>query len=505
LTITGVLESQSFQNQGFSSNANNLLFPNLSYDNLTLAGTISSSATYSKSGLLSYIGRVNYSYKDKYLLTASLRRDGSSKFQENNKFSTFPSAAVAWKISEEPFLQNLTLFEQLKLRLSYGVTGSQAINPYGTLSSYYSDAGTSFNNAALAPNLLIGNPGNSILKWETTESFDVGLDVSILKGKVTLTVDYYKKNTSDLLMPLPVPAYIGGGNIISNVGEIENSGLEFSIFSTPVRSANFSWTSNLVTSFLKNKVVSLGEQKIYYYRSNIGAGLSTQPEFALVPGYGVGSYWGLKYLGTWKSNESDAAKLFGNKPGDSKYEDVNGDKKINSSDFQIIGNGMPKTSIGWNNTFQYKGLSLNVFIQALMGFDKLNYTYGASIAQSADARQATLSDIKERFITGTNEDSDIPAFSSSSVNYLQSTRFLENGNFVRIKNLNLSYDLPTDLFKKCSLKLFVGGINLFTITKYKGIDPESSSSTSGTDLRQGVDYGSYPNSKKLFAGLVLKF
>lgn len=505
LTITGVLESQSFKNKGFNANANNLLFPNLSYDNLTLAGTITSSASYSKSGLLSYIGRLNYSFKDKYLLTASLRRDGSSKFQEKNKFSTFPSAAIAWKVSEEPFMQNLSFFEQLKLRLSYGITGSQAINPYGTLSSYYSDAGTSFNNTALLPNLLIGNPGNAGLKWETTKSLDAGLDMSIFKGKLTLSFDYYKKNTSDLLMPLPVPAYIGGGNIISNVGEIQNSGLELSLNATPVSNMNFSWTTTLVSSFLKNKVISLGEQKIYYYRSNIGAGLSTQPEFALVPGYGVGSYWGLKYLGTWKSNELETAKLFGNKPGDARYEDVNGDKKINSSDFQIMGNGMPKTSIGWNNTFQYKGFSLNVFIQALMGFDKLNYTYGASIAQSADARQATLSDIKNRFVLGSNENSDIPAFSSSSVNYLQSTRFLEKGDFIRIKNLNLSYDLPADFIKKCSLKIYLGGINLFTFTKYKGIDPESSSSTSGTDLRQGIDYGSYPNAKKLFAGIVLKF
>jgi TonB-linked SusC/RagA family outer membrane protein len=504
-TITGVFENQSITNNGFSSSANNLLFPNLTYYNLTLAGTSSSAATYSKAGIVSYIGRVNYSFKDKYLLTASVRRDGSSKFQGDNRYSTFPSAAFAWKISEEPFIKEKGFFDQLKLRLSYGVTGSQAIDPYATLSTYKNDPGASFNNAVLTPSLLIGNPSNADLKWETTKAFDAGLDIGILKGRLGITIDYYKKNTSDLLMPLPVAAYLGGGSIVSNVGEIQNSGWEFSFNSSPVRNNNFTWTSNFVLSFLDNNVVSLGGQDIYFYRSNVGAGLSTQPEFVLKPGYGVGSYWGLKYLGTWKPAEAATATLFGNKPGDSRYEDINGDNKINSSDFQIVGNGMPKTSLGWNNTFQYKSFSLNIFIQSLLGYDKLNYTYGAAIAQSADARQATLSDITARYIKGNNESSDIPAFSSSSINYLQSTRFFEKGDFVRLKNINLSYDLPASLLKKVGIKVFIGAINLYTITGYKGIDPESSSSTSGNDLRQGIDYGSYPNSKKFFAGVVLKF
>lgn len=505
LAIMGGFESQLITSEGFAANANNLLFPNLSFNNISLAATTSNSSSYSKSGIVSLIGRVNYAFKDKYLLTMSIRRDGSSKFQEDNKYSTFPSAAIAWKISEEPFLKNSKTINLFKVRASYGATGSQAINPYGTLSTYSSDAGSSLNSGALSPNIFIGNPENPVLRWETTRAFDVGLDFGIEKGNLSISIDYFKKNTTDLLMPQPVPTYLGGGSIISNIGEVENSGLEFSLASIPVKKENFSWTSNLVFSLLKNKVISLGNQTIFYHRSNIGAGLSTQPEFVLVPGQGLGSYWGLKYLGTWKPTESETAKLFGNKPGDSRYEDVNGDSKINTSDFQIIGNGMPKTSFGWNNTFQYKSLSLNVFVQALMDFDKLNYTYGAAISVSADARQATISDIRNRYIVGSNETSEIPAFSSTSVNYLQSSRFLEQGDFVRLKNLNLSYDFPENLIKKVGVKLFVGAINLITFTKYKGIDPESSSSTSGNDLRQSIDYGSYPNSKKIYLGASIKF
>src|SRR5690606_10132107 len=228
-------------------------------------------------------------------------------------------------------------------------------------------------------------------------------------------------------------------------------------------------------------------------------------EFMLIPGYSLGSYWGVKYLGTWKPGEEAEASVYNAKPGDSRYEDVNDDKKISTDDFQIIGKGMPTTTAGWNNTFSYKALTLNVFLQGVFGVDKLNYTRAAAMSGSGDARQYILSEIKDRYIPGVNETSDIPAFSSSNVVYTQSSRFVENGNYIRLKNVSLSYTLPENTVKNIGIQFFVSGTNLLTISDYKGIDPESTNISSGTDTAIGIDYGAYPNSRTITGGINLTF
>jgi hypothetical protein len=233
--------------------------------------------------------------------------------------------------------------------------------------------------------------------------------------------------------------------------------------------------------------------------------MSTQSEYVYAPGQPLGAYWGLKYLGTWKPNQADEAGKYGEKPGDSRYEDLNEDGAINTQDFQIIGSGIPRTSAGWNNTFTFKGLTLNVFFQGIFGLDKLNYTRAAAISGSADARQPILAEIKDRYIPGVNETSDIPAFSTTNRVYTQSTRFMEKGDFVRLKNISLSYNLPSSFIRNIgTIRLFISATNLITITNYKGIDPESSS-VNGSDTALGIDYGSYPNSKVYTAGLNFTF
>jgi hypothetical protein len=259
-------------------------------------------------------------------------------------------------------------------------------------------------------------------------------------------------------------------------------------------------------SDVKNTVVSVGgiADRIFT-GTNVGAGLSTQSEYVYAPGQPLGAYWGVKYLGTWKPNQADEAALFGARPGDSRYEDLNGDNAITAQDFQIIGSGIPRTTAGWNNTFAYKGFTLNVFFQGVFGYDKLHYTKAAAIAGSADARQPILTDIRDRYIPGVNETSDIPAFSTTSINYTQSSRFLEKGDFVRLKNVSLSYDLPVPaLTAGAKLRFFLSAVNLATFTKYTGIDPESSS-VNGADTALGIDYGSYPNAKTYTAGLNFTF
>ena len=510
LTVTGVFEMQSFKSSSFSASASNLTYPALEADNLSNinpGGVQTTAAGYSNSGLRSFLGRVNYSLKEKYLFTASIRQDASSKFKGANQTSVFPSFGLGWRLSEESFIKNLGLFNNLKLRAGYGVTGNQGIAPYGTYSNYNSDAysaSTPFTNGVLTSGIVLGNPGNPDLKWETTAQTNVGLDVELKQG-ISFGFDYFQKNTSDLLLYKPVPSYAGGGVVASNVGSVKNHGIEIYVSAVPIKSNDFNWETSFNWSLIKNEVVSLGGEQKLFTGSNVGSGLSTQSEFVLIPGQSMGSIWGVNYLGTWKGSESATAALFGAKPGDSKYEDLDGDNAITSKDFKIIGSAMPKYSIGWNNTFNYKGLSLNIFLQGLSGFDKLNYSYGVSVQATADARQATHVDVLGHYVTGTNENSDIPAFSGTDKSYTQSSRFVQRGDFIRVKNISLSYALPQELLKVVKVKLFFTATNLFTITKYKGLDPESSSVSSGTDTNIGIDYGSYPNSKSYTAGVTLKF
>ncbi|WP_158989139.1 TonB-dependent receptor [Mucilaginibacter sp. L196] len=511
LNVTAVFEQEKYTTTMFNANANDLTFPNLGYDNLGLSSNQSIGSSYSESALVSLLGRINYAYKDKYLLTVSIRRDGSSKFAPENQESTFPSVALGWRLSEEPFIKNLNLFDQLKLRGSWGLTGSQAINPYATLATYLTDAfdgAASLNNNSVTSGIVLGNAANPALKWETTQAEDLGLDVAMFNNRLNFTADGYIKNTRDLLLSLPLPAFDGGGSIISNAGKMKNSGIEFNIGGIPVHSGKFTWASSFNISFMKNRVVNIGNLSSIFSNSitgNAGAGLSTQSEFIIKPGYALGSYWGLKYLGTWKPDQAAEAAKYGEKPGDSHYQDLNGDGAINGSDFQIIGNGNPTKSLGWNNTFTYGNFSLNVFIQSLLGFDKLDYAYASSITANADAKQATNAAVLQRYIPGVNETSNIPAFSSTNIDYFESSRFLENGSFARLKNVNFSYHLPTNTIKKVDVKVFIGATNLFTITQYKGIDPESTNALSTSDVAQSIDLGSYPNSKTYNIGLIAKF
>jgi TonB-linked SusC/RagA family outer membrane protein len=506
INAVAVFETQRFTDNNFLAAGNTLKFPELNYYNLPLAGSYSVGSGYSEWSLLSYLARINYAYKDKYLLSAAVRRDGSSKFAPGNRYSTFPSVSAGYNLSQEDFIKNLNIFSNLKIRGSWGMTGSQAISPYATLTAYNTVAPVAFNNNGVVSGIQLGNPGNLLLKWETTKQSDIGLEMGLFKGHLTLEADYFVKNTSDLLLNQALPAYIGGGTQTKNIGEVQNKGFDFALGTSIVNANGFNWTSNFNISTVKNQVVSLGGIADRIPQgTNVGAGMSTTNEFMLVPGRSLGSYWGIKYLGTWKPAESAQAALFNQKPGDSRYEDLNGDGKITTDDFQIIGKGIPTTTAGWNNTFSYKALTLNVFFQGVFGIDKLNYTRAAAMSGSGDARQYILSEIKDRYIPGQNETSDIPAFSSTNVVYTQSSRFIESGNYVRLKNVSLAYNFPPFANRRGTLRLFVSATNLLTITKYKGIDPESSNIGSSTDTAQGIDYGAYPNSKTYTAGLTLSY
>ncbi|MEO9004600.1 MAG: TonB-dependent receptor, partial [Ginsengibacter sp.] len=501
-----VFETQQYTNNSFSANANNIRFPNqLGYSNIGPNGASSVGANFQKWTLLSLLGRVNYAFENKYLLTAAVRRDGSSKFSSKNRQSVFPSVAVGWKLSEEKFIKDLNVFSNLKVRGSWGMTGSQAIGPYATISTYNTSPVFAFNNASAVSGIYQGNPGNPNLKWETTKQSDLGLEMGILEGRLNLELDYFQKNTTDLLLNFAIPDYAGGGTQTRNVGSIKNEGFEFSLGGTPVRINNFRWETNLNISTLKNRVISLGGLPRLGAGTRVGAGMSITNEFMLIPGESLGAYWGLKYLGTFKPKDAALAAQQGRFPGDPHYEDINGDNAITTDDFQIIGRAFPKVTGGWNNTFAYKALTLNIFFQGVFGVDKLDYTRAVALSGSGDARQPTLKEILNYYRPG-NESSDVPAFSKTYQPFTQSSRFIENGAYVRLKNVSLSYDLsPRFIDKKFAVKLFASATNLWTITKYKGPDPEASNVGSGTDTAIGIDYGAYPNSKTYTIGINLNF
>lgn len=505
LDVTAVAEYQQTTYNYVSAGASNLTYENFQWNNLALGTPGSPGSGYSKSGLFSLVGRVNYGYKDKYLVSGALRRDGASKFQGSNKYSYFPSVSAGWVISSEPFMQDVPVLSTLKLRGSWGLTGSQGINAYSTFSSY-SNRIASFTNSTFLNGIVLGNIGNPDLKWETTEQKNAGLDIGLFNNRINLTADYFVKETRDLLLNETLPLYLGGNTITRNVGTVQNKGWELSVDAAIVDKGALTWNTGLNVSFIKNKVIYIGAGKKMIFDPNtrkIGGGMSPQSEFVVMPGQPLGAIWGLTYLGTWKPGDAKAAE-YGAKAGDSRYEDLNSDGLIDANDYGVIGTGIPRTSIGWNNTVTYKSFTLNLMFQGMFGFDKLNYNKAAAMYYGGDAREATLVEIKDRYIPGVNETSDIPAFSTTNRNFTQSTRFLEKADFLRLKNLSLSYDISKSRIKNVlGVKVFVSATNLLTFTGYSGIDPEANSDAG--DLRQGIDFGSYPNAKTITGGVTLSF
>ncbi|MFY0653043.1 MAG: TonB-dependent receptor [Cyclobacteriaceae bacterium] len=507
-TATAVVEHQTRKFDSFQVNAGTLLYPGLQYNNITLAASTVPQANTNKETIRSYIGRINYEYDGRYLVTASIRRDGSSKFRGDNIYSNFPSLALGWRLSEESFMASNDFISNLKLRGSWGKTGNQAIRVFGTLTSYSTDAfssGAAFSNSALLPGITVGNPGNANLVWETTTQSNIGLDAEILQGRFGMSLDYFKKSTTDLLLDAALPGYAGGGSTLKNIGEVQNTGFEIGLTSIIIDNEDFKWSSNLNLSFLSNEVVAIDERDEIFQDGNVGTGLTNLPENVIRPGNSLVSYWGLNYLGTWKSSEASQAAAFGNVPGDSRYEDVNGDGVIGGDDYQIIGQGIPTKLYGWNNSLQYKNFTMNVFFQAMAGYDKWNLNYGTAIMANADAREAIHSDILNRW-TSSNE-TDIPHFSQSDVGEIQSSRYIESGSFVRLKNLSVSYSLPKDVINGVGAQITLSGTNILTITDYKGLDPEaySNNGDSNNDPARsnvrGADGGSYPNSKTWTLGI----
>ena len=478
----------------------------LGVDNPTADISLASGSTvhqgYQQSGLQSYFGRLNYNYASKYYLTVTYRADGSSVFLKGNRFSYFPSVGLAWMLSEESFIKDLNVFDRLKLRGSWGITGNQSgVSPTVGLSSLSTknyDYGTGTNYPGTQPN----SPANTGLRWERTTQRDLGIDAAFFRNRLEISMDYYLKETHDVILAKQLPLYDGGYTVMQNIGQVNNKGFEMSVDYQAVNRRGFEWNIGFNLSTVRNKVIDLGLDP-YILTGDYGSGITSARMFVIQPGSPLGSFWGVRYLGLWDSHEAEQALLFGNQPGDSKYEDLNGDHVINSSDYQIIGHAAPKYTFGINNTFTYKNFTFNVLISSEQGRQVLNLMYAVAAVPIPDSRTITLKDGADIW-SGSNPNAAFPAQNPSNVNNMNSSRWLQNGSYIKVRNISISYNLPRHVTRFADLRLSVSAQNIFTLTKYKGYDPEVSNS-GDSDTEAGIDFGAYPMPRLITAGVTLIF
>ena len=470
--------------------------------------TVASNA--SRVAMNSYFGRINYSLKGKYLFTVTGRADGSSKFGENNKYSFFPSAALAWRVSDEGFFPTGGLISNLKVRTSYGLTGNSEIPPYSSLSLLSSNYRTVWNNVAVGGTGLnrLGNPD---LRWEKTAQSDVGIELGLLDNRITLEADYYYRLTTDMLLDAPVPQSSGYAVIRKNVGSMENSGVELALNTTNIQTSAVTWTTNFNISFNRNKVLSLATPSDIF---NVGGPGITNPTNVIRIGEPVGSFWGLVRLGVWGTDEADEAAQFVSYrngltmlPGDIKYLDVNGDKAITDADRMIIGNGSPDAWGAFTNTVNIKNFDFTIELQYSYGNDVMDMNLHASEDRQALANSYTT--VLNAW-TPENQNTMIAQIRDTRAGYVTNvdSHWVQDGSFIRGRNMLLGYTFNEDVLNRLSLsrlRLFTSVQNFFLIVDDEIIgDPEVTPIRGGNGdnvFSQGMKWHEYPKSKVFMVGL----
>ena len=485
-------------------------------------------ATWSRNRMSSFFGRVSYSYKSRYLFNSNLRYDGSSRFGRDNRWAFFPSASLGWRFSDEKFMKwAKPILHDSKLRVSYGVTGNQAAGDFASLglytTNYYADS------PGIYPNQLL----NVHLGWEETKQANVGLDLMLLDGRISLNVDYYKKKTNDVLYKVPLPQTCGFSSSLKNVGDVENNGWELALATNNIQTKNFSWSTNLSLSFNKNKIVSIPE----------GGRQLVNKVFLIDQGYAVGTIYGWKAKGIFPYTESNAftpdwkqlTPIFDEKDhfvrydldgkeytgdikkmtannavlegGDVMWDDVNKDGKIDAEDRQVLGCGQPKVSGGFNNEFTYKGFSLSFFFTFAFGGDVYNaYEQVRSEHRWSSLNRGNPLNIANSWLAP----GDIAKFPrpigtlAQDNTRAESSLWVEDGSYIRLKNIRLAYNLPKQWAKKLKMEtISITAMmqDFFTWTNYSGFDPE----VPGTGFAIGNDSRSYPRSKELLFGVNVNF
>ncbi len=488
--LAGYSWQQDRNNDGFGvatqGYTNDLLtYYNLYVSNPNTVGNITfDNAAISTLRLISYYGRVNYTFNDRYLFQASLRKDGSSAFGANKQWGYFPAVSAGWRINKEAFMQNQHLFDDLKLRAGYGVSGNSLGFDAYTAILRYGSAGRYYSNGQLQTALGVVQNENPNLKWESTSMMNIGLDFSLFKNRLIGSVDYYVKNTSDLIWNYPVSTTQYFVNVLTaNLGQVRNSGLEFTLNATPVKTRNFAWNTSFNIAHNKNEVVSLSSDK--FSLSSIptaylgGQGQTGNWSQIVMEGQPIGTFNLWHYAGKNAAGVSTFTKADGT---------IIATQPL-TSDYKVPGSAQPKFTFGWNNTFTYKNFDINFFVRGVSGNKILNNTL-ASLNNPANATNLNI----PRFTL--NESA------KDNVAYLTSDRYLENGSYLRMDNATIGYNIKVKTAAISKLRLYVAGTNLFTITSYSGIDPEINIG----GLTPGIDNRNfYPKTRSLIIGANIIF
>lgn len=503
LTVLAGYTQQASRSERNYTAARGFINDNLGYNNLG-AGEVplTPSSSVGTWGLISYLGRINYKYDNRFLFTLTGRIDGSSRFGENNRYGYFPSGAFAWRLIEEPFIKNLNIFSDLKLRTSYGLTGNQE-----GIGNYPSQSLLSVQNYVFGGAIQSGvgpsQIANPDLKWESTAQTDIGLDLGFFKNRISIVADAYIKRTKDLLLNIIIPGTSGYTGALKNIGEVENKGIELGINTRNIE-GNFSWNTALNFAANKNTVLDIGgvSQILSGQTANIGQNVSSG---IIRVGEPLGVFYGYVTDGLFQQGDDiEHSAQPTARPGDRKYKDLNGDNVIDDNDREIIGRAQPKWFGGVTNNFSYKGFELSVFFQGVYGNDILNANRFELEYLSGTTNQDK--DMLDRW-TPTHTNTDIPRASVNRPANRISTRQVEDASYLRLKNIRLAYNFSNSLLSKWkikSLQLYASAQNLVTWTDYSGYDPEVN--RFGQDnLSQGFDYGSYPSAKTFLFGLNVTF
>jgi len=470
-------------------------YANADIKTLNGANKISWTGTGSWAGhwaMQSFFARFNYNFNDTYLFTANLRADGSSKLAPGHRWGYFPSFSAAWRVTSEKFMKNVTWIDDLKIRGGWGQTGNQSgLGNNSYLASYNINRIQWFgegNDANATPTRSQSSLSNPELTWETTTQTDIGIDLTILKNRLTLYADYYYKKTSDMLMWITLPTGSAAANSLPyNGGEVENKGFEFTVSSKNIIGKDFKWNTDFNISFNRNELKSLKLTQIYYSAKTT----DYVNEYVVrnTPGRPLGSFWG--YISDGVDPET----------GELMYRDVNGDGMVSASDRTYIGDPNPDFTFGLTNTFTYKGLNLSVLIQGSYGNDV--YNVGRMDTEGMyDGKNQTTRVLERWRVPG--QITDVPKAGFEMHN---STYFLEDGSYIRLKDVSLSYDVPRNIIRKLhitKLQPYMSATNLLTLTKYKGMDPEVNQNGNSGSV-QGLDWGTYPLCKSFSIGLKVEF
>lgn len=498
--------------------AMNFPFDNLENDYLGLGATPSKvESSYSEKMLLSFFARSNYNYDNRYLLTATVRSDGSTVFSKKNKWGFFPSFSAAWRISEEAFMKDVEWVSNFKVRLGWGIVGNDRISNYLSMDLYEAGKYGVGNNTVtvLTPKQL----RNANLKWEGSNTVNLGVDLGFLGNRLNITADAFVKNTKDLLLAQSLAHVTGFDSQMQNIGKIQNKGIELSISSTNIQTRKLTWQTNFNISFIKNTLKGLasGVQSMYS-RSGFDSNFTAYDYLATV-GQSLGLIYGYEFDGVYQSSDfyttpdnqlilkegiTNNARYGTVKPGVVKYKDQDGDGVITTNDRTVIGNAMPKWYGGITNAFDYKGLDFSFMFQFNYGNDIYNATR-LYATQSRSGRRNMLAEVADRW-SPTNASNKVPSQGGYIVNDVYS-RFIEDGSFLRLKNITLGYTLPhkwTRKFQISKLRLYATGQNLFCVTGYSGYDPEVNSA-GNNPMTPGLDWGAYPKSRVFTFGIDLQF